>query len=63
MMKLPDMLKKAAGSAAAWAPDVLMIGGAASVAYGSGLIYRPAGFIVAGVLVIVGGVMLARGAQ
>lgn len=34
--------------------------GAASVAYGSWLIYQPAGFLVGGVLLIVGGILFGR---
>ena len=41
-------------------PDLLLITGAAAVAYGAWLVYQPAGFIVGGVLVIVQGVMQAR---
>lgn len=62
-MKLINQLKKAASSAAAFAPDALMVSGGASIAYGVSVIYLPAGFIVGGALVIVAGVMMARGAE
>jgi hypothetical protein len=44
-------------------PDGLLLGGAAAISYGAWLIYEPAGFISGGVLLIAGGVLLARGAQ
>jgi hypothetical protein len=36
------------------------IAGAASIAYGAWLIYRPAGFIVAGALLLAGSILDAR---
>lgn len=54
----------AAGVAAAKdsLPDAMLLGGAASVAYGAGLIYAPAGYIVGGVLLLAAG-WLTRGAS
>jgi hypothetical protein len=50
-VKLPaSLLRDAAG-----------IVGAALIAYGAGLVYRPAGFIVAGVLLVGGAYLAARG--
>lgn len=46
----------------AWAPDLLMVAGAAAIAYGAGLIALPAGFIVGGVLALAGGIHMARSA-
>lgn len=46
----PDTLRDAAG-----------LLGVALVAYGAHEIYRPAGFIVAGVLLVVGAFLAARG--
>lgn len=43
-----------------WTPDLLMVVGAGAVAYGSGLIYLPAGFIVGGLLAGAVGWLLAR---
>ena len=40
-------------------PDVLLILGAASVAYGSWLAYPPAGYVVGGALAIVTALKLA----
>lgn len=62
------LLLRAAGRAVAdlardWTPDVLLLGGAASVSYGAWLIAPPAGFIVGGVLLIAGGVIASRGAR
>jgi hypothetical protein len=45
---------------AGWAPDALMAGGAASVAYGAWLLAPAAGFVVGGLLAMVGGVIVAR---
>lgn len=46
---------------AGWLPDALMVAGTGAVAYGTWLIYEPAGFIVGGVLTVVGGILAARG--
>ena len=43
-----------------WMPDMLMLAGAGAVAYGAGLIYTPAGFIVGGLLAAGTGWLLAR---
>jgi hypothetical protein len=40
--------------------DVAGVLGAALVAYGAYLIYRPAGFIVAGLFLVVGSYLIAR---
>ncbi len=42
-------------------PDALMVAGTGAVAYGTWMIYPPAGFIVGGVLTVVGGILAARG--
>lgn len=41
-------------------PDVLLIAGAACVSCGAWQIYQPAGLIVAGVLLIIGGIKVAE---
>lgn len=41
--------------------DLALIGGAALIAYGVWGIYRPAGFIAAGILLIGGSILKARG--
>lgn len=41
--------------ASEWTPDTLLLAGAGCVAYGAWLIYPPAGFIVGGLLLLVGG--------
>lgn len=43
-------------------PDVVMIAGWAGVSYGAWTVYEPAGFIVGGVLAIMGGIVMARAA-
>lgn len=41
-------------------PDVLLVAGAAVASYGAGLVYAPAGFIAAGLLLMAGGYLTAR---
>lgn len=41
-------------------PDVLMLAGAAGLSYGAWMIYEPAGFLVGGTLVLIGGILTAR---
>jgi hypothetical protein len=40
-------------------PDLLLVAGAAGVAYGAWMAYPPAGFVVGGALAIVAGMRLA----
>lgn len=47
------MLKK-------YLPDALMVAGAAALSVGAWLAYNPLGYVVAGVLLIVAGIQLAR---
>ena len=42
-------------------PDLLMVTGAASVAYGAWLLHPAAGFITGGLLLLVGGIIASRG--
>lgn len=44
-------------------PDILMVGGAAALAYGAGLLHPAAGFIVGGLLSMAAGVITARTAK
>lgn len=62
-MRMTKYLKAGAAGFANWLPDMLMFGGAAGISYGASLIYLPAGFVVGGILAVVGGVVLARGAK
>ena len=41
-------------------PDALMLLGVGAVSYGASLVYWPAGFIVAGLFLISGGVLIAK---
>jgi hypothetical protein len=41
-------------------PDGLIVGGGVSIACGAGMLHVAAGFVVAGLLMIVGGVCAAR---
>ena len=41
-------------------PDALIVSGAGALSYGAGLLHPAAGFIMAGVLLLVGGVSAAR---
>lgn len=65
-MKL-SMQQLRALSVASWSPmlyaslpDVLLIAGSCSASYGAWLVYPPAGFIVAGVLLMFGGFLASR---
>jgi hypothetical protein len=49
--------------ALAFVRDLLGIGAVGSIAYGAWMIYAPAGFIVGGMLVLVGVFLLERGEQ
>ena len=51
---------KAASSALANVPDILLVAGASSLSYGAWLIYPPCGFIVAGILLLLAGILAAR---
>lgn len=62
-MKLKEHLKKGALAAAGWIPDGLMVCGAGAVAYGSGLVYQPAGFVVGGLFLLAAGWLTARGSK
>ena len=62
-MRLTTYLKAGTVGFASWLPDLLMLGGAAGVSYGASLMFLPAGYVVGGVLAIVGGWILARGAK
>lgn len=53
-------LRGLAKVATSWSPDALMAAGAGGIAYGSWLVYEPAGFIVGGVLMLTAGVLAAR---
>jgi membrane-bound ClpP family serine protease len=58
-------LRRAGAAFATALPDLLLdsagVAGAALIAYGAWLIYAPAGFISAGVLLLVGVLFSARG--
>lgn len=56
-----ETLKSAAKKAAGWIPDALFITGGACLAFGAGLVYPPAGWIVAGLLLMGAGYLAARG--
>ena len=43
-------------------PDIILFSGATALSYGSWLVYQPSGFIVAGILLIVGGTIMAKAA-
>lgn len=62
-MKLKEHLKKGALAAAGWIPDGLMVCGAGAVAYGAGMVYPPAGFVVGGLFLLAAGWLTARGSK
>lgn len=41
-------------------PDALIVSGAGALSYGAGLLHVAAGFIVAGALMLAGGICVAR---
>jgi hypothetical protein len=41
-------------------PDALMVSGSAGISYGAWMVYPPAGFLVAGALLLVAGILAAR---
>ena len=62
-MTIKDKLHTAASAAAGFLPDALMVGGAAALSYGAGMIYPAMGFIVGGLLAMAAGVLVARTAK
>ena len=58
-----DKLLAAVGATRSILPDVLMISGAGAISAGAGMVYPPAGWVVGGILAIVGGWLMARGAK
>lgn len=54
-------MKKLRKALVKYAPDVVLIAGAAAVAVGAGMIYLPAGVITGGVLAIAGVVLNTLG--
>lgn len=61
-MSIKDRLRAAVKWSGTAVPDALMVGGAAGISYGAWLVYAPSGYIVGGILALVGGVILARSA-
>ena len=41
-------------------PDAMMVAGAGAVSYGAWLVSQPAGFVVGGLLLLLGGFLAAR---
>lgn len=41
-------------------PDGLIVGGGIAISFGAGMLHLAAGFVVAGILMIIGGVCAAR---
>lgn len=62
-MNIKNQLQAARAVAAGWLPDALMVSGAAAVSAGAGMVYPPAGWIVAGVFALAAGYMSARGGK
>lgn len=56
-----EFRRRLARWAGCWGPDLLLVWGAGSVCAGVGWIYPPAGLIAAGVMLIAGGVLWAKG--
>jgi|GEM_PF-3800249 len=58
---LKDALVRAVAGVSRLLPTAMLVGGAAAVAIGIGLLSVPAGVISAGALSVLGGVLLIRG--
>lgn len=63
ILRDPDKQQRAgpAGWLRQWGADLFLLTGAVCISSGVGWIYPPAGLIAAGVLLIAGGVLWARG--
>lgn len=59
-MTTKDKLKAARSAAVGLLPDTLLVGGAAAIAAGAGMVYEPAGYIVGGLLALTAGYLLAK---
>lgn len=59
-VKLKALAARAAPAAAALAPDVAGVGGGALVAFGAHQVYGPAGWIIAGVELLVAAILVGR---
>jgi len=57
-----EAIKKLAVKLGGWTPDALMVCGGVGVAFGAGLIYPPAGYIVGGLMLMGAGYLTAKGA-
>lgn len=57
------MIEKIAKQAPTLLRDVAGLAAVASITYGASLIYVPAGFIVGGIIVLVGVILAARGGE
>lgn len=53
-------LAKVGGALSAGFSDILISAGVAGISVGAWMVYAPAGFIVGGVLLLVGGVLAAK---
>jgi hypothetical protein len=58
--KVLSALKTARAAVVSNVPDALLLAGAGSLSYGAWLIYPPAGFLVAGALLLAAGVLASR---
>lgn len=56
-MSIKDKLQAARAAAASSLPDVLMVAGAGAISVGAGMVYLPAGWIVAGLFALAAGVL------
>lgn len=60
---MKEHAKKMLAAAAGHVPDALMVAGGGAVSAGAGMVYAPAGWMVGGALLIVAGVLAARGGK
>ena len=63
MSMLKSKMKEAATRVVGSLPDGAVLLGAGLVSYGAHMIYAPAGFIVGGIFMMLGGIFVARSAS
>lgn len=62
-MRIAQHINAARRSLGAFTETGVLLAGAALIAYGAWLVYRPAGFIAGGMMLIAGVILQARGSR
>ena len=60
---MKKILQRIVATGADWLPDAMILAGAASISWGARMVYEPAGFVVAGVFALAGGLVLVWGGK